>query len=158
MSEQQPSETRYGIQELADLGGVTRRTVRYYVRLGLLPPPLGTGRGKHYSQEHVDELPDLPPGTELPVLMDTTGEQKIVASGSHAILEHLEEGETGERLLPFLAKDRAEAKNLAGEEPGHLHRMVKAMAAALKDADALYPVSKKDPGKKILPILPAKDS
>ena len=60
----------------------------------------------------IAELPDLPPGTELPVLMDTTGEQKIVASGSHAILEHLEEGETGERLLPFLAKDRAEVRRL----------------------------------------------
>ncbi|MEL6177499.1 MAG: MerR family transcriptional regulator [Myxococcota bacterium] len=49
-------EMRYGIQELAQLGGVSRRTVRYYVRLGLLPAPTGTGRGKHYTQEHLDAL------------------------------------------------------------------------------------------------------
>src|SRR3569832_365027 len=46
----------YGVAELAELGGVTRRTVRYYVLRGLLPPPTGTGRGNHYSQEHLDAL------------------------------------------------------------------------------------------------------
>lgn len=47
---------RYGIDELADLGGVSRRTVRYYVQEGLLPPPLGVGRGRHYDQAHLDRL------------------------------------------------------------------------------------------------------
>jgi DNA-binding transcriptional MerR regulator len=49
-------EGRYGIEELADLGGVTRRTVRYYVQEGLLPPPLGLGRGRHYGEEHLERL------------------------------------------------------------------------------------------------------
>jgi DNA-binding transcriptional MerR regulator len=49
-------ETRYGIEDLADLGGVTRRTVRYYVQEALLPPPLGVGRGKHYGPEHLERL------------------------------------------------------------------------------------------------------
>jgi len=49
-------EERYGIEELADLGGVTRRTVRYYVQEGLLPPPLGLGRGRHYGAEHLERL------------------------------------------------------------------------------------------------------
>jgi glutathione S-transferase len=60
----------------------------------------------------IAELPDLPPGTELPVLMDTSGEQKIIASGTHAILEYLEGLEAGPRLMPFLAKDRAEVRRL----------------------------------------------
>jgi DNA-binding transcriptional MerR regulator len=47
---------RYGIEELADLGGVTRRTVRYYVQEGLLPPPLGLGRGRHYGAQHLERL------------------------------------------------------------------------------------------------------
>jgi DNA-binding transcriptional MerR regulator len=49
-------EKRYGIEELADLGGVSRRTVRYYVQEGLLPAPLGVGRGDHYGQEHLERL------------------------------------------------------------------------------------------------------
>ena len=49
-------ETRYGVEELAALGGVTRRTVRYYVQEGLLPASLGVGRGRHYGEEHLDRL------------------------------------------------------------------------------------------------------
>jgi DNA-binding transcriptional MerR regulator len=50
-------ETReYGIAELADLGGVSRRTVRYYVQEGLLPAPLGVGRGRHYGPAHLEQL------------------------------------------------------------------------------------------------------
>ncbi len=47
---------RYGVEELAALGGITRRTVRYYVQEGLLPAPLGVGRGRHYGEEHLARL------------------------------------------------------------------------------------------------------
>jgi DNA-binding transcriptional MerR regulator len=50
------TEERFGIDDLAGLGGVTRRTVRYYVQEGLLPPPLGVGRGPHYDRTHLDRL------------------------------------------------------------------------------------------------------
>ena len=46
----------YNIDELADLGGVSRRTIRYYVQEGLLPAPLGVGRGRHYGRPHLDRL------------------------------------------------------------------------------------------------------
>ena len=50
------SESRYGIDELSDLGGVSRRTVRFYIQEGLLPAPLGVGRGRHYGDEHLKRL------------------------------------------------------------------------------------------------------
>ena len=46
----------YGIADLAELGAVSRRTVRYYVQEGLLPAPRGVGRGNHYGPEHLDQL------------------------------------------------------------------------------------------------------
>jgi DNA-binding transcriptional MerR regulator len=46
----------YGVDELAERAGVSRRTVRYYVQRGLLPAPLGVGRGKHYSALHLATL------------------------------------------------------------------------------------------------------
>jgi DNA-binding transcriptional MerR regulator len=46
----------YTIGELAELGGVSRRTVRYYVQEGLIPPPAGLGRGAHYGKEHLEAL------------------------------------------------------------------------------------------------------
>jgi len=49
-------DERYGVEELASLAGVTRRTVRYYVQEGLLQPPLGRGRGRHYGPEHLKAL------------------------------------------------------------------------------------------------------
>jgi DNA-binding transcriptional MerR regulator len=51
-----PEDTRFAIGDLADLGGVSRRTVRYYVQEGLLPAPLGVGRGNHYGRAHLEQL------------------------------------------------------------------------------------------------------
>jgi len=56
MHQDNQDERSYGIEELAELGGVTRRTVRYYVQRGLLPTPLGTGRGPHYTAAHLERL------------------------------------------------------------------------------------------------------
>ena len=56
MRQDNRDERCYRIEELAELGGVTRRTVRYYVQRGLLPTPLGTGRGPHYTQAHLQRL------------------------------------------------------------------------------------------------------
>src|SRR4029434_8072841 len=47
---------RDAIGDLADLGGVSRRTVRYYIQEGLLPAPFGVGRGDHYGPEHLNAL------------------------------------------------------------------------------------------------------
>jgi DNA-binding transcriptional MerR regulator len=47
---------RYAIEELATLGGVSRRTIRYYVQEGLIPAPTGLGRGNHYTPEHLEQL------------------------------------------------------------------------------------------------------
>jgi len=49
-------EAEFGIDELADRAGVSRRTVRYYVQRGLLAEPTGLGRGKHYTKEHLETL------------------------------------------------------------------------------------------------------
>lgn len=50
------SDARYGIEELAERAGVSRRTVRYYVQRGLLPAPTGVGRGRHYTEAHLATL------------------------------------------------------------------------------------------------------
>jgi DNA-binding transcriptional MerR regulator len=50
------TEPRYSLSELADLAGVTPRTIRYYVSQGLLPSPGSVGRGVKYGDEHLDRL------------------------------------------------------------------------------------------------------
>lgn len=44
------------IGELADRAEVSRRTIRFYVQRGLIPPPQGGGRGAHYTEEHLERL------------------------------------------------------------------------------------------------------
>lgn len=50
------TETRYHIQELVDASGISRRTIHYYISIGLLPHAKGTGRNGHYTQTHMDRL------------------------------------------------------------------------------------------------------
>jgi hypothetical protein len=49
-------ERLYSIGELAELTGVSRRTVHFYVQRRLIDPPLGRGRGRHYDQRHVEQI------------------------------------------------------------------------------------------------------
>ena len=49
-------EERYTVEDLEQMTGVSRRTVRFYVQRGLLPPPDGRGRGRHYGEEHLTGL------------------------------------------------------------------------------------------------------
>lgn len=58
------------------------------------------------------DLPGLSPGADLPVLLSSSGEGNVVASGSRAILEYLEEFRPDPRLLPFAANERAETRRL----------------------------------------------
>ncbi len=46
----------YGIEELARLTGLTRRTIRYYVQIGLLQAPFGKKRAAYYGAEHLERL------------------------------------------------------------------------------------------------------
>jgi DNA-binding transcriptional MerR regulator len=47
---------RFTLDELCTLAGVPRRTVRYYIQIGLLDRPVGESRGAHYLSLHLDTL------------------------------------------------------------------------------------------------------
>lgn len=49
----------YNIESLAELSGLTKRTVRYYIQLGLLTPPIGSCRGSYYTESHLDRLEQI---------------------------------------------------------------------------------------------------
>ena len=51
-----PAETEYSLQELADLAGVTPRTIRYYIAQGLLASPGRVGPGATYTDGHLNRL------------------------------------------------------------------------------------------------------
>jgi DNA-binding transcriptional MerR regulator len=46
----------FTLDELCALTDFSRRTVRYYIQLGLVPRPVGAGRAARYTVSHVDRL------------------------------------------------------------------------------------------------------
>lgn len=51
-----PNDAEYSISELASLAGVTPRTIRYYVSIGLLPSPPQAGPRTRYTDGHLQRL------------------------------------------------------------------------------------------------------
>ena len=47
---------QYNIDELSELTGYSRRTIRYYVQEGIIEPPAGRGRGGFYNDSHLNKL------------------------------------------------------------------------------------------------------
>jgi len=47
---------KYSIGELAEITGINRRTVRFYIQRQLIPQPQGLGRGRHYTDEHLKRI------------------------------------------------------------------------------------------------------
>ena len=72
---------RYSINELADLGGVSRRTVRFYVQERLLPAPLGVGRGSHYDRTHLERLLEVKAEQEAGRSLDDIRARRRPSSG-----------------------------------------------------------------------------
>ncbi len=46
----------YSLHELANLSGVTPRTIRYYIDQGLVPAPTQLGSKARYTDEHLDRI------------------------------------------------------------------------------------------------------
>ncbi|MBI4332847.1 MAG: MerR family transcriptional regulator [Chloroflexi bacterium] len=50
---------QYTIDQLSELTGYKRRTIRYYIQQGILQPPAGRGRGGFYYDSHLKQLRDI---------------------------------------------------------------------------------------------------
>lgn len=78
-------QPRYSLTELADLGGVTPRTVRYYISQGLLPSPFGAGPGPKYDDTDLARLRlikrlqrEHQPLAEIRKVLDGLGDEAIL--------------------------------------------------------------------------------
>ena len=49
----------FTLDELARAVALPRRTVRYYIQIGLLDRPEGLGRGAHYTPHHLTKLQEI---------------------------------------------------------------------------------------------------
>jgi DNA-binding transcriptional MerR regulator len=72
-------DRRYSADELAALAGVPRRTLRYYIQLGLIDPPVGQTRAAYYTWQHLHQLLDVRRLTEQGFSLERV--QELLARG-----------------------------------------------------------------------------
>ncbi|TVQ24663.1 MAG: MerR family transcriptional regulator [Spirochaetaceae bacterium] len=51
-----PKDPKYTVSELEHLTGVSRRTIHFYVKEGVIAPPDGTAGGAYYGEAHLVRL------------------------------------------------------------------------------------------------------
>jgi DNA-binding transcriptional MerR regulator len=73
------TEKSFSLDELCTLTDLTKRTVRYYMQLGLVERPIGETRAAHYTSRHLDQLLRVKQLTEAGVSLDRIRE--VMAGG-----------------------------------------------------------------------------
>ena len=68
------NEQKFTLNELGSLVDLPRRTVRYYIQIGLLTPPDGAGRGAHYNSGHLDQLLEIRKWQQAGLSLERIGE------------------------------------------------------------------------------------
>ena len=103
------AEGQLSLAELADRVGLTRRAIRFYVQRGLLPPPLGLGRGRHYDQRHLEVLRRIQELQSAGHSLDAVG--KILLGGAvvNAEREPLEQKSESVSAIAGVAQARRRA-------------------------------------------------
>lgn len=56
MSELMEIKKKFSLEELSELTGISRRTIRFYIQKGLMNGPEGEKRGAYYTTEHLEDL------------------------------------------------------------------------------------------------------
>ena len=92
-------EDRYTIDDLTRMTGVTRRTVRFYVQRGLIPPPTGRGLGRHYGEEHLAGIQRVQNLKRTGKTLDDIGEAMLRPEWTTASQEHAAQRRGGRILL-----------------------------------------------------------
>lgn len=77
------SEKTFTLDELCTLTDLTKRTVRYYMQMGLVERPVGETRAAHYTSRHLDQLLRVKQLTEAGVSLERIRE--VMAGGDTPI-------------------------------------------------------------------------
>ena len=73
------SDKSFTLDELCTLTDLTKRTVRYYMQMGLVERPVGETRAAHYTNRHLDQLLRVKQLTEAGVSLERIRE--VMAGG-----------------------------------------------------------------------------
>jgi DNA-binding transcriptional MerR regulator len=130
------SAQTYSAEELATLASVPRRTIRYYVSLGLLDRPIGETRAAHYTREHLRQLLEIrrltEQGLSLERVRDVLRDKAEPPPATRARRPGDVEVRTHVHVAPGV--DVVIEPQSAGLAPEQLRRFVREMRAAFERA------------------------
>lgn len=139
MATKEPSPQTFSLDELCVLAELPKRTVRYYIQIGLLPRPEGEKRGAHYLASHLDQLLRIRKLTQSGVSLERirevlSGEPAPVpsrprAAGTVEVWSHLVVADGVELTIE---PGRA---GLSPEQVRQLYRSVMALYEEIKEED-----------------------
>jgi DNA-binding transcriptional MerR regulator len=123
------TEARYRIGEVAELVGITPRTIRYYEEIGLLPLPASHAKGRHrtYGEVDVHRL------TEIVRMRDALG---VSLDELRSLLE-AEEARAALRERWQHTEDVADRREILDEALGHVGRQLALVRARRSALDRL---------------------
>ena len=78
------NERLFTLDELGSLVDLPRRTVRYYIQIGLVDRPEGAGRGAHYTTRHLDQLLEIRKWQQAGLSLDRIRE--LLSTGEGEVL------------------------------------------------------------------------
>jgi DNA-binding transcriptional MerR regulator len=73
---------KFSLDELSAAVGVSKRTIRYYMGLGLVARPHGETKGSYYSDDHLQQLAQVKTLSESGVSLDRIAHLLSQAQGS----------------------------------------------------------------------------
>jgi DNA-binding transcriptional MerR regulator len=139
----------FSIDDLAALAELPRRTVRYYIQVGLVDRPVGLGKGAHYTQRHLDQLlqvrkwqlaglslerigellrqPDAADGALLPPAPRRAGTVEVwshlvVADGVEVVLEPGRAALSPEQVRAFFRAVSRSYREITSPDPSEVSR------------------------------------
>jgi len=83
MTQNMDSKT-YSIDELCVITNLPKRTVRYYIQLGLVDRPIGETKAAHYLSKHLDQLLRVKKLTEARVPLDQI--RQLIEAGKDEVV------------------------------------------------------------------------
>jgi DNA-binding transcriptional MerR regulator len=120
---------QYNIEELSELTGFTRRTIRYYIQEGLIEPPAGRGRGGFYNDSHLDKLLYIKSLQERGLnLVSIT---KLISAGEENTNENIRNIWARYEIIPGL--EISVNRDLEGKESKKILEIIKVAKALLKE-------------------------
>ena len=63
-------DKKYTFEELCALSGISSRTLRYYIQIGLVDKPIGQTRGAHYLSLHIEKILRIKQLTEAGISLE----------------------------------------------------------------------------------------